>query len=91
MSQCAKIVGVQLTEDHFGLFTDKITGQSISVRRFTWKNDNNIWVQAITYGATITSIKLPDKNGKIEDVVLGFNDLQGTNVQTTNLQKKKRY
>lgn len=68
---------IQFEEDHFGLFTDKATGQSTSVRRFTWRNSNNITVQVITYGATITSIKVPDKSGKIEDVVLGFNDVQG--------------
>lgn len=69
--------GVQFEEDHFGLFTDKTTGQSTSIRRFTWRNSNNISVQLITYGATITSIKLPDKGGKVEDVVLGFDDIQG--------------
>lgn len=77
MSACNSSLGVQFEEDHFGLFTDRTTGQSTSVRRFTWRNSNNITVQVITYGATITSIKVPDKSGKIEDIVLGFNDLQG--------------
>lgn len=69
---------VQLQEDEFGVFKDKTTGQSTPVRRFTWTNANNVSVQVITYGATITSIKLPDKNGKVDDITLGFNDLQGT-------------
>lgn len=68
---------VQFEEDHFGLFTDRTTNQSTSVRRFTWRNNDNITVQLITYGATITSIKLPDKSGKIEDIVLGFDDVEG--------------
>lgn len=76
-SKCSYSQDVQFEEDHFGLFTDKTTGQSTSIRRFTWRNTNNITVQLITYGATITSIKLPDKSGKIEDVVLGFDDIQG--------------
>lgn len=69
--------GVELEENEFGLFTNKSTGQSSSVRKFTWRNNNNITVQVISYGATITAIKIPDKNGTVEDVVMGFNDMQG--------------
>jgi galactose mutarotase-like enzyme len=32
-------------------------------------------VQAITMGAIITSIRVPDRNGKIDDVVLGYDTL----------------
>lgn len=71
---------VQIEEDHFDFLVDKTTGESKEVRRFTWKNNNNITVQVITYGATITSIKVPDKNGIVEDIVMGFNDMKG-NVQ----------
>ena len=38
----------------------------------TLKNSHGMEVQAITYGAIITSIKVPDKAGKIADVALGF-------------------
>jgi aldose 1-epimerase len=38
----------------------------------TLKNSHGMEVQAITYGAIITSIKVPDKKGTIADVVLGF-------------------
>jgi aldose 1-epimerase len=34
-------------------------------------------VQVITYGATITSMKIPDKNGVVKDIVAGFNNLAG--------------
>ncbi|KAK4886578.1 hypothetical protein RN001_002849 [Aquatica leii] len=68
---------VKFEEDNFGFFTDKTSGKSTPVRRFTWKNSNNIAVQVITYGATITSIKVPDKNGVINDIVMGFNDMKG--------------
>jgi hypothetical protein len=34
-------------------------------------------VKAISYGTAITTIKVPDKNGKIEDVALGFDDVEG--------------
>lgn len=77
MSTCSNTDDVQFEEDHFGLFTDQVTGQSTSVRRFTWKNRNNVSVQVVTYGATITSIRLPDRSGKVDDVALGFDDVQG--------------
>jgi aldose 1-epimerase len=38
----------------------------------TLKNSHGMEVQAIAYGAIITAIKVPDRNGKIADVVLGF-------------------
>lgn len=31
----------------------------------------------ISYGAIITTIKVPDRNGKLSDVVLGFDDMKG--------------
>lgn len=80
MSCPAKYVqksGVELEEDEFGLFTDTSDGISKPVRRFTWRNTSNVQVQLITYGATITSIKVPDKNGTIKDIVMGFNDMNG--------------
>lgn len=69
--------GVEFEEDEFGLFTDKTTGQTNPVRRFTWRNSSRVSVQVITYGATITSMKIPDKNGTIDDIVMGFNNMDG--------------
>jgi aldose 1-epimerase len=42
------------------------------IEMVTLKNSHGLEVQAITYGAIITSIKVPDKAGKIADVALGF-------------------
>lgn len=33
--------------------------------------------QVITYGATLTSFKVPDRNGVVEDVALGFDGMNG--------------
>ncbi|RZC33585.1 Aldose epim domain containing protein [Asbolus verrucosus] len=68
---------VNLREDEFGVYTDETAGKSIPVKRFTWENENKLSVQVITYGATIISIKFPDKDGIIEDVVTGFSNLTG--------------
>lgn len=61
----------------FGLFHDEKTGVASIVKQYKWVNKNNMEVWAITYGATITKIIVTDKNGNLDDVVLGFDDLQG--------------
>ncbi|XP_060529242.1 galactose mutarotase-like isoform X1 [Cylas formicarius] len=68
---------VVLEQDQFDVYKDATTGETLSVTRFTWKNSSGIQVQVITYGGTITSIKLPDKNGTIDDIVMGFDDMKG--------------
>jgi aldose 1-epimerase len=45
------------------------------VNRFTVVNKNGVTMQVINYGGIITSIKTPDKNGVIEDIVLGYDSL----------------
>ena len=42
---------------------------------YTLVNPNGITVKITNYGAIITSIAMPDKNGNKENVVLGFNTL----------------
>jgi aldose 1-epimerase len=39
-------------------------------------NKNGMQIKVITYGATITSLKIPLKNGDFLDVVLGFDTLE---------------
>nr|CAH7718525.1 unnamed protein product [Callosobruchus chinensis] len=67
---------VTVTEDVFGKYWDQ-KGQCHNIKRYTWKNKNKIQVQVINYGARITSMKLPDRKGDVEDIVLGFDDLGG--------------
>lgn len=70
---------VQIVEDNFGYMQHPITGEGETVRRFTFSNDDGVSVQVITYGATVTSIRCPDKYGNIADIALGFDELEGTN------------
>lgn len=65
-------LGIDVYEDSFG---DEGSGNP--VRRFTLTNENRMSVQVITYGATVTCIKVPDKRGNVDDVVLGFDDMNG--------------
>ena len=39
---------------------------------FTLTNANGMEVRAISYGGIITSIRVPDRNGRFDDVVLGY-------------------
>nr|CAD7573228.1 unnamed protein product [Timema californicum] len=68
---------VVITEDGFGLFEDPETKKRCIVKRFTLKNATDMTVQLISYGATVTSILVPDQDGKVNDVVLGFDELEG--------------
>jgi aldose 1-epimerase len=43
-----------------------------AVNLFTLKNDHGVEVRAMSFGATIISIRTPDRQGRLEDVVLGF-------------------
>lgn len=47
-----------------------------SVELYTLKN-GKITVKIATYGATVVSIEAPDKNGRVDDVTLGFDSLEG--------------
>jgi aldose 1-epimerase len=40
-------------------------------------SNGKMTVKVITYGAIVTAIDVPDRNGKISDVVLGFDNLEG--------------
>lgn len=48
----------------------------ISVKSYTMINNNRMEVTVITWGASIVSLKCPDKFGHSTDIVLGFDDLK---------------
>lgn len=50
--------------------------QGKEVLLYTLTNSNGMVVKIINYGGIITSVLVPDKNGKLDDVVLGFDNLQ---------------
>jgi aldose 1-epimerase len=62
----------RVTRAAFGQAAD---GQS--VEQFTFVNSHGVQVRAMTYGATITSIRTPDLTGRFDDIVLGFDSLSG--------------
>jgi aldose 1-epimerase len=50
----------------------KVMFQGKPIEMVTLKNANGMEVKAISYGAIITSMKVPDRAGTLADVVLGF-------------------
>ena len=48
-----------------------------SVFQYTLSNKNGMVVKILNYGGTVTDIITPDKNGKMGDVVLGYESLDG--------------
>ncbi|MCX7983677.1 MAG: galactose mutarotase [Bacteroidetes bacterium] len=47
------------------------------VYEYILKNSKGAEARLITYGATVTLLKVPDRNGVLSDVVFGYDSLQG--------------
>lgn len=61
---------IDVEKDFFGN-----TADGISVDRYTLRNKHGIMVRIITYGATVTELWVPDREGNLADVVLGFDNV----------------
>lgn len=46
-----------------------------SVQIYTLTNKNGLEARIMTYGATLVSLKTPDRNGTLADIVLGFDNI----------------
>jgi aldose 1-epimerase len=59
-----------ITKEAFGK-----TGDGQNVDLYTLTNNLGMQAKIMNYGGIVVSLKVPDRNGKMDDVVLGFNDL----------------
>lgn len=50
-------------------------GSEVSL--YTLTNSNGVEAAITNFGATVVSLKVPDRNGRIADVVLGYDTLEG--------------
>jgi galactose mutarotase-like enzyme len=50
-------------------------GQTVDV--FTLANANGVEARIINYGAIVVSLRVPDRSGRFDDVVLGYDTLDG--------------
>ncbi len=60
-----------ITRDTFGTTED-----GMSIERYTLTNGNGLEASIMTYGGTLLTLGVPDRQGQLGDVVLGFDTLQ---------------
>ena len=53
------------------------TPDGTPVAIYTLRNSKGMEARIMTYGGIVQSLKVPDRNGKFDDVVLGYDDLAG--------------
>jgi aldose 1-epimerase len=53
------------------------TKEGDTIHRYVLRNETGLEAVVVSYGAALVSLKVPDRNGKSADVVLGYDDLQG--------------
>lgn len=66
-----RVSGQEITTSDWGLIDGK------PVKLYTLKNVSGLILKVTNYGAIITQLHVPDRNGKLADVVLGFDSLDG--------------
>jgi aldose 1-epimerase len=71
LSMCSSPKKASIVKQPFG------TADGVPVELYTLTNVHGVEMKATTYGGIVTSLKVPDRNGVMGDVVLGFNDIEG--------------
>lgn len=62
---------MKIKKEPFGKTKD---GEKVEL--FTLSNDKQVSITIMNYGGIITSVNMPNKNGKIENVICGFDKLE---------------
>jgi aldose 1-epimerase len=66
------MVRPEIKKQAFGM-----TASREAVELYTLTNANGMEARIMTYGGTVVSLKVPDRHGKLGDVVLGYETLDG--------------
>ncbi len=61
---------MKITESAFGC-----TSFGTPVKQYTLENSRGVSVRLISYGAAVRSVVLPDRSGRMRDVVLGYDSI----------------
>ncbi|HOW24966.1 MAG TPA: aldose epimerase family protein [Bacteroidales bacterium] len=72
LNQEMKTSTMNITKEDFGVLPD-----STKVCLFTLTNANGGKMKVTNYGGIITSLEMPDRNGQLADIVLGYDRLDG--------------
>jgi aldose 1-epimerase len=60
-----------ITSEPFGT-----TADGAPIERYTLTNTNGLQADIITYGGTLTALRVPDRSGALGDITLGFDALE---------------
>ena len=72
MPDAGAMVKSEITRQSFGMTAD---GEPVEL--YTLTNINGIEARIMTYGGTVVSLRVPDRHGKLGDIVLGYETLEG--------------
>jgi aldose 1-epimerase len=75
MAATAVLAGTASAEVRRTPFGQLPDGQAVEA--ITLANTRQMSVTVLTYGATLQSVRVPDRRGRVDDVLLGFDDLKG--------------
>ena len=64
--------GTKVNKQSFGK-----TASGEAIDKYTLRNSSDVEAVIINYGAIVVSLRVPDRTGNLEDVVLGFDSLDG--------------
>lgn len=67
-----------ITEKIFG-----VTKEGVTINQYTITNEQGASASVINYGGILTSLKVPDKDSILRDVVLGFDDIHNYELSST--------
>jgi len=73
VSDSVKTINYQLPDSN----NFKTTVQGKQVDLYTLTNKNKVTVAITNFGGRLVSLLVPDKNGKLTDIILGHDDLKG--------------
>lgn len=59
------------------------TGRAVS--QYTLNNAHGVTLKVITYGGIVTALEVPDRTGKVADIVLGFDSLADYEAHNGNI------
>jgi len=72
----AIVITIYATFADFSVLKEPAGQEFAGIRQFTLKNKTGMTVKVSNYGATITSISVPDRDGEMADVALGYDNAE---------------
>lgn len=68
--------GVILCQSEFGKYLNPKNKECEIVKKFTWKTKNRMEISVMTFGASLIEIKIPNRDGTVEDILMGYENFE---------------